>query len=370
MKNNIVFLGIGEDSCGDAIAIRLWDGENEGTQRIVIIDGGYKDDWQKVQKLVRDNFGAAWIDLVISTHPDKDHIGGLPGVVENLDVKALWMHQPWNHSDDYLAYRQEEFVTMNATNKLKNSLQSSNDLALAADAKGIVIEEPFAGKQFVTPFGTLTVLSPTSDYYEELLPQILDKSAARAAGVQPSAADPFASLNALLRQAGRSVASKLEDHNIETLTNAGSTSPSNNTSTVLLLQLNSGEKMLFTGDAGMDALSQAYENYTILGHLPGELHLVQVPHHGSRQNVGPDILDKFLGQRTSSTDIKKGHAYVSAAANCTKDGHPKKSVSNAFKRRGYPVIHTAGRHIKHGHELQGFTVSVEPLPHFDQVEDD
>ncbi|MGB4956991.1 MAG: MBL fold metallo-hydrolase [Candidatus Saccharimonas sp.] len=370
MKKNIVFLGIGEDSCGDSIAIRLWDGENEGTQRVVIIDGGYKDDWQKVQKLVQNNFGAAWIDLVISTHPDKDHIGGLPGVVENLDVKALWMHQPWNHSDDYLAYRQEQFTTMNATNKLKNSLQSSNDLALAADAKGIVIEEPFAGKQFITPFGTFTVLSPTQEYYEELLPQILDKSAAKNASAQVSAADPFAALNTLLGQVGKKVASKLEDHDIETLTNTGTTSPSNNTSTVVLLELISGEKMLFTGDAGMEALNLAHTNFTALGHLPGELNLIQVPHHGSRQSVGPDILNKFLGQKTHSKDIRRGRAYVSAAANCTKDGHPKKSVSNAFRRRGYPVIHTAGRHIKHGHELQGFSLAVEPLPHFYEVEDD
>ena len=44
MKHNVVFLPIGDTSCGDAIAIRLWDGEDIGTQRIIIIDGGYKDD--------------------------------------------------------------------------------------------------------------------------------------------------------------------------------------------------------------------------------------------------------------------------------------------------------------------------------------
>jgi beta-lactamase superfamily II metal-dependent hydrolase len=370
MKKNIVFLGIGEESCGDSIAIRLWDGENEGTQRVIVIDGGYKDDWQKVQKLVQDNFGAAWIDLVISTHPDKDHIGGLPGVVENLDVKALWMHQPWNHSDEYLAYRQEEFVTLNATSKLKNSLQSSNDLALAAEAKGIIIEEPFAGKQFFTPFGTLTILSPTLEFYENLLPQILDKSAAaKNASLQTSSSGTLPTLDALFRQLSGAVANKLEDHNIETLTNSGTTSPSNNTSTVILLELSSGEKMLFTGDAGLEALELAHSNYIALGHLPGQLNFVQVPHHGSRQNVGPDILDKFLGQKTNSSDIKRGTAYVSAAANCKKDGHPKKSVSNAFRRRGYPVHQTAGEHLKHGHELKGFTKTVEPLPHFNEVED-
>jgi beta-lactamase superfamily II metal-dependent hydrolase len=368
MKKNIVFLGIGEDSCGDAIAIRLWDGEDEGTQHIIVIDGGYKDDWQKVQELVHDKFGAKWINLVISTHPDKDHIGGLPGVIENMEVKSLWMHQPWNHSDDYLAYRQDEFTSMNATKRLKNSLQSSNDLALAADAKGIEIEEPFAGKQFHTPYGTLTVLSPTVEFYEELLPQILDKSATKNISTQTYAT--LDSLSSLLQRAGEKLVNKLfEDHDIETLNNSGTTSPSNNTSAVILLELNSGEKLLFTGDAGLEGLGLAHIHYTALGHLPGELNFVQVPHHGSRQNVGPDILDKFLGSKTQSKDHKKGTAYVSAAANCTKDGHPKKSVMNAFRRRGYPVFQTAGQSLKHGHELKGFTANVEPLPHFSEVED-
>src|SRR5690606_12071064 len=101
----------------------------------------------------------------------------------------------------------------------KNSLQSSNDLALAADAKGIVIEEPFAGKQFITPFGVFTVLSPTQEYYEELLPQILEKSATKNANVQASATSPLADLNTLLAQLGKKVSNKLEDHDIETLTN-------------------------------------------------------------------------------------------------------------------------------------------------------
>jgi len=368
MKNNIVFLGIGEDSCGDAIAIRLWDGVDIETQKVIVIDGGYKDDWQKVQEIVHGNFGAQGIDLLVSTHPDKDHISGLPGVVENIKVKSLWMHQPWNHSDDYLAYRQDEFGSMNATTKLKNSLQSSNDLALAADAKQIQVEEPFAGKQFYTPFGTLTVLSPTQELYEELLVQILDKSAKD--NTQPQVLGVLESLNALMGRTSERIVNKLfEDHDVETLTDAGTTSPSNNTSTVILLELNSGEKLLFTGDAGMEALNLAHMNYSALGHTSGELNFIQVPHHGSRHNVGPDVLDKFLGGKTQSKDIKRGTAYVSAAANCVKDGHPKKSVMNAFRRRGYPVYHTAGRNLKHGYPLEGFTSDVEPLPHFSEVEE-
>jgi beta-lactamase superfamily II metal-dependent hydrolase len=368
VKHNVVFLPIGDSSCGDAIAIRLWDGEDTGTQKIVVIDGGYKDDWQKIKDLIKKNFGAKWIDLVISTHPDRDHIGGLTGVVENLSVKKLWMHLPWNHSDEYLTNRQDEFRSLRATNRLKNSLNASNDLQLAAEASGVSIEEPFAGKEFSTPYGNLTVLSPSDEYYEELLPLILDKSARRSE--QAQATNTFENISDLFGKAKDAVLNKLESHHIETLTNAGSTSPSNNTSTVMLLELPSGKRLLFTGDAGIEALNNAYENYTALGHQPGKLGFIQVPHHGSRQNVGPDILDKFLGPKTSDEDTKKGIAYVSAAAKCTKDGHPKKSVTNAFRRRGYPVFQTGDGSIKHGHELDGFSGTVYPLPMFTEVEGD
>ncbi|MBL8121297.1 MBL fold metallo-hydrolase [Candidatus Saccharibacteria bacterium] len=368
MKHNIVFLPIGDSSCGDAIAIRLWDGEDIGTQRIVIIDGGYKDDWQKVRDLVQDNFGAKWIDLVISTHPDQDHIGGLTGVVENLTVKQLWMHLPWNHSDEYLTNRQDEFRSMTATNWLKNSLNASNDLQLAAEANNVPIEEPFAGKQFITPYGTLTVLSPSVDFYEALLPLILDKSAEKSQRLQT--ASTLTSLSELFGKAKDAVMNAIESHHIETLTNSGSTSPSNNSSTIMLLELVSGKKLLFTGDAGQEALNLAHDNFVALGHRSGELGFVQVPHHGSRQNVGPDVLDKFLGTKTPQEDTKRGTAYVSAAANCTKDGHPKKSVTNAFRRRGYPVFQTGNGSIKHGHELDGFSGTVYPLPLFSEVEGD
>lgn len=367
MKHNVVFLPIGDSSCGDAIAIRLWDGEDVRTQHVVVIDGGYKDDWQKIQRLVEGVFGAKWINLVISTHPDQDHIGGLTGVVENLTVQRLWMHLPWNHSDEYLANRQDEFRSMAATSWLKNSLNSSNDLQLAAEANNVPIEEPFAGKQYITPFGTFTILSPSVEFYEELLPLILDKSAEKSQRLQTTT---LTSLSELFGQVKEVVMNKLESHDIETLTNSGSTSPTNNSSTVILLELASGKKLLFTGDAGREALGLAHDNFTALGHQAGELSFVQVPHHGSRQNVGPDILSKFLGDKTAVADEQRGTAYVSAAANCTKDGHPKKSVTNAFRRRGYPVYQNGSNGLKYGYELDGYDRTASPLPLFTEVEGD
>lgn len=374
VKSNVVFLPIGENQCGDAIAVRLWDSEDPSNQRVILIDGGYRNDWEKAVDLVKLKFKSDKIDLVVSTHMDSDHIGGLPGVLENIQVDNLWMHLPWEHSSDFLASRQSEFNELTATKKLKASLSKSNDLALAAEAAGLTPEEPFTGKQFVTDLGTLTVLGPTKEYYEELLPQILDNSAkaANAASSQQTTAMKLSDLAKLMgTKVSDAVKNVFESHDVETLSNNGDTTPSNNTSTVMLLELADGsKKLLFTGDSGKRGLNEAFEVYQASGHRSGELAFVQVPHHGSRRNVGPEVLDKFLGTRTDNPDTQRGTAYVSAVENCTKHGHPKKSATNAFRRRGYPVFQTGKTSLKHGHELDGFTGTVYPLPLYDTVEPD
>lgn len=368
-KVQIVFLPIGEKSCGDAIAIRFGDldSSNPADQSVVLIDGGYKDDWVKSVELVTKKFGMPRVNLMVSSHLDKDHIGGMGGIIEHIPVDTLWMHLPWEHSEEVKGYRSNSFAVSRrpVTKWLRASLEQSNDLAAIAARNGVPIEEPFAGKQFVTPHGTLTVLGPSLDYYTSLVPQILDKSAVKAQG---QSASLFQQFKTKAINAAETVASVFESHIIETLKDGTDTTPSNNSSTVMLLELTDGRKYLFTGDAGIHALELAHDEYTSRGHLPGTLQWVQVPHHGSRRNVGPTVLDLFLGERTENPDTVRGVAYVSVGKTCEKDGHPKRVALNAFKRRGYPVHQTRGVSIKHGAELEGYTVTAEPLPLFSQVE--
>jgi len=370
IRAQVVFLPIGEKSCGDAIALRFGDLDSKDPNKIwtVLIDGGYTGDWEKVYKLMKDNFKTGFIDLVVSTHPDQDHINGLVGVLQNIPVGKLWMHQPWEHSGDYLVARKDGFTSKRMTEWLQKSLQGANNLAVAAEAAKVQVEEPFAGKQLITPYGTLTVLSPSQEYYEELLPQILDKSAAK---VQASALTTgYESLLGILSRGVDKVKAKIEEsHHIETLTDNGETTPANNSSTVLLFETSDGTKRwLFTGDAGIQGLENAHTEHTIRG--GGAIHFMQVPHHGSKQNVGPSILDKWLGMRTLQPGEKRGTAYVSAGENCEKDGHPKKIALNAFTRRGYEVFETRGGGIKFGHALDGFTGTIYPLPLYEEIDDD
>jgi hypothetical protein len=68
--------------------------------------------------------------------------------------------------------------------------------------------------------------------------------------------------------------------------------------------------------------------------------LVQVPHHGSRRNVGAMILNRLIGPVVSEGQVPHFTAVVSAPKD--DSAHPRKIVMNAFMRRGPRVLGTQG----------------------------
>ena len=86
-------------SNGDAIIVR-YVGNDGRTEWVGLIDGGEtKDDGMKVVQHVRRYTMKEQIDDVICSHPDSDHVGGLPTVVRNIGVGRGWIHDPSRHID-------------------------------------------------------------------------------------------------------------------------------------------------------------------------------------------------------------------------------------------------------------------------------
>jgi hypothetical protein len=118
------------------------------------------------------------------------------------------------------------------------------------------------------------------------------------------------------------------------------TSAENESSVILLGLMGSGGALL-TGDAGVKALSRAAAYSEVRGfHLPSYLQFVQVPHHGSRNNVSTSVLDRIVGPRKAYDDgLFDKYAFVSVGVSET---HPRQRVVNAFVRRGARVLATQG----------------------------
>lgn len=331
MGFEIEFLKVGDgEKSGDAILVR-WG--NDGAYKIGVIDGGTKESGQNLVNHIREHYGVQNVDFVLNTHPDSDHCSGLTVVLEQLTVKELWMHLPWNYSSDLLQWIDDERVTDTSLQKrLRAKLQTAHEVEKLARGKGVTIREPFQGNT-VGPF---TVLSPSVDWYKELVVNFRN---------MPGAKEEENQRFGLLKKALDAAKRIAESFDFETLREGGVTSAENNSSTILYGELES-TKILLTGDAGLEALERAadYADRTIYG-WNQSLKFVQVPHHGSRRNVSPSILNRILGPKVSEIDPTKGYAYISASCGSTK--HPRKSVTNAFRRRGYPCYKTNGNTIRY-----------------------
>jgi competence protein ComEC len=94
---HVAFLDVGQ---GDAIWIQTPSG------RHILVDGG------RYPSVLNDELGrqmGLWqreVDLVIATHPDADHVAGLPGLWERYQVGQLWTDGEVEGSQDYEALLQ------------------------------------------------------------------------------------------------------------------------------------------------------------------------------------------------------------------------------------------------------------------------
>lgn len=220
-----------EGKSGDAIAARF--STPTGSQAVIVIDGGFIETGYDLADHIRRWYGTSYVDLVINTHPDADHINGLTVVLEELSVGELLIHQPRQHG-----------YTQAPVNP-----EAVDDLLDVARRRHVPVNEPFAGLQRFD--GALTVLGPTQDYYKELLQeQLAERSlAARVASFYRKA---------LVRS--RRVLTALPP---ETLDNLGETTARNNRSVITQLTVD-GRRLLFTGDAGIPALDNALDLLLLL----------------------------------------------------------------------------------------------------------
>jgi len=359
----IDFLPVGNEQSGDAIALRfgnVFGPRNE--QVVVVIDGGFTDDGRKVVDHVRQHYDTNRIDLVVSTHSDADHAAGLETVLTECEVGCLWMHQPWNHTDDIAKMFKDGRVTDNSvTETLRKSLDEARSLERIAQSRKIPIVEPFAGTCDASR--SVWVIGPSVEFYESILPSFR---------VCPEPVAPRAGfLSKALRQVEEVIKWIAESWDVETLDDTGETSAENDSSTVLLIAVGD-HYILFTADAGITALTHAIDLLENAGIDLSKIKFVQVPHHGSKQNVGPTVLDRLLGPKLRQ-EAKLRTAFVSVAKP-EDDKHPSKRVVNAFRRRGAPVTATGGQGKCHyfnapGWPARGNWIAVEPLPFYTQVEE-
>jgi beta-lactamase superfamily II metal-dependent hydrolase len=221
-----------------------------------------------------------------------------------------------------------------------------NDLLSIAIDRGTEVIELFAGHKIGNE---ILVLGPSLDYYRNLLCDFRDTPPAKSAIEQAFET---------VKRAAEEAAELIPDaFHLDLLGNSGETTAENNSSLILLFVID-GKKLLFTGDAGIPALSNAADLSEQLGIPLNDLRLFHVPHHGSKHNLGSDILKRIRGEV----------GIVSAGPEAKK--HPAKKITNAlYKNEFNRVLQTKGKTIRHHHNApdRGWPIA-EKIPWFDHVE--
>jgi beta-lactamase superfamily II metal-dependent hydrolase len=303
----------GSTKSGDAITGRFIG--SDGREKVFVIDAGFHATGEAVVNHITKYYNTTHVDLALSTHADGDHINGMPVVIDELTVDELFIHQPREHVGSEVA----DFANIEAVDTLIN----------VAHDRGTRVSNPFTGEERLG--GHLLLLGPDKDFYEVLLAEHLRE--VRTGGKAMSLSQVRSGARNLLASALAMLPFE------EALTDLGVTSPRNEMSVITLLTVD-GKRMLFTADAGQRALSRVITDYELrIGPFAcNPLTLLQAPHHGSRRNIGPTILDRLLGTRDAPFGEVNG--IVSAAHASPK--HPSPKVVNALQRRGCAVTATAG----------------------------
>lgn len=336
MSYEVDVLAVGKETrSGDAMVFRYGDFTRPGGFRVVVFDGGFQDSGEELVAHIRRWYGTNVVDLQILSHPDADHVNGSHAVLEQMEVRELWMHQPWERAAEVCNVSAGNRTQRAVSQRLKASIDGAYKLEKLAKQKGVPIAEPFQG--LMTADQCLAVLGPSEAYYNSLAAEFID-------GKPAATAFSFAGILGQVEAGIRKVANIIKEQwNQDALTEPGpnDVTPMNNSSVILLAQLDT-DCFLFTGDAGVPALTQAADFAEGRGVVLRDcLRYFQGPHHGSKRNVGPSLLNRIVGPIVpQGTTIQKS-AFISAAKGDNAK-HPSMRVTNALNRRGATVTATQG----------------------------
>jgi beta-lactamase superfamily II metal-dependent hydrolase len=369
MLCEIEFMAVGEGSrAGDAIVVRYGEVNDH---RLMVVDGGTADTGEALVAHLKTQFGQnVVLEHVVLTHSDADHASGLREVLREIPATYVWLHVPWLLSGEAIQlFKNKKWTKESLSAAIKKEydiISEIFDLAIAAQTTQ-KIYYPFQGSKI----GPFTVLSPRKETYLHLLPQF-EKTPEPDQDLLESA-NMWIGKAGLLKEILQKAAAKVsnwwpESWTQERLRDGGQTSASNESSVILYGDFGAGQRVLLTGDAGVNALSWAAAHANASGYQLRQFSFVQIPHHGSRRNVGPTVLNELLGPIQKEGSDSRFAAFVSAPKD--DDQHPRKIVLNAFMRRGGRVVATQGRNKVHwgGFPPRTGYVTAEPLAFSPKVE--
>lgn len=258
----------------------------------LLIDGGPVDN--DVSELLRATIAervtdvGGRLELLVITHIDADHIGGLVTLLEGPDELAIG--DVWFNGYDHLptdvlgAVQAERVTTAIGTRQLPwNAAFGGDRVAVPEDA-----DEPLQTVEL--PGGLrLTVLGPTVDALRRLRPEW--EEAVRAAGLVPGVDPDAPSGPGDLLGGGRVDVEELA----ATRFRKDRSKP--NAASICLLAEHDGHSLLLAGDALAQDVIDGLERLEAQRGEEVSVDVCKLPHHGSKANVSTELVEKVAAKR-------------------------------------------------------------------------
>ncbi|MBP5229207.1 MAG: MBL fold metallo-hydrolase [Bacteroidales bacterium] len=286
MEEIISSIEVLKASYGDCLFVTI---QNEGAVYTIMIDGGtpstysFKNKKQKTEagplklKLSELREKGRSIDLLIITHVDNDHIGGIiRWFEEDLPspdfVKRIWMN------DDVEIYIGQG---------LENASSHAAALKKTLTDKGFSLEnQKITGEDEQFDWGRIVIIAPTAIQHNRIARDI-------AEALENTVNNRYdVDINTILAE------TYICDN----------VSPENDASIAFILQTNDKKNYLFLGDANIATILSAIKGLDGFEH-PIHCEWVKLSHHGSKNNFKPELLQEIEAENyiISTDGTRYGH---------------------------------------------------------------
>ncbi|WP_237274490.1 MBL fold metallo-hydrolase [Tenacibaculum ovolyticum] len=318
---------------GNADCNIIWT-KDQNQDYLTIIDGGNPNDAKKIithyEKHIKPNIKENTPILIINTHPHKDHIGGLVELAHYFKnrIARFYYNDPSKYINEDKAsgiktLNESIFYSNVKVKRIMESLKDVDSLKEVLDKYNIQPLEAFSDS--ILDHNLFEIVGPSKEFYLEQLEHFTNVERLK-----------FMSLNTLKETEINEVDEGLKPCAI--LDEKNDSSAENLTSVLTKFTDSKGRKYLFTSDAGIDSFESAVEN----GYDIKDLHMCQLPHHGSRRNISTNWVSNFNPKQF----------WISANGSSK---HPRKAVISCIKKNlpncGIYSTHKGG--TKHINSISG-----------------
>ena len=261
---------------GDAIVIRF---VNEDNKAIIVIDGGPVSCADRIADYY-DTLGH--IDLLILTHYDEDHIGGLleylgRHIKDKSDkIGEIWVNGARNinfDKDENVSSYDNAYTLASSINRMKEQGFFKSFVYNINNSMDDVIREGYV----------LRILTPTSSFLEKLEKDFQQYVDEHGLADDPDT-DEQVSYGRTLKDSQKSLEALAEEKHKATTTFMNQTS-------ISFILYAEGKSIMMLGDADINDVEMKLKDMGYSKDNPIHLDLVKVSHHGSKGNISKEFLE-------------------------------------------------------------------------------